>query len=68
MRNAGTEGPMVFEPAVVHAQVGDTLRMVGLIQVGEAVNRSTVTEVMKSTQGRIYSHGGRVDGLLEQVR
>lgn len=119
MRNAGTDGPMVFEPAVVQARVGDTLRfeptntghfvrslavpegatpwlseldqpwvvalgreglyfyncpphlmmgMVGLVQVGAAVNRSSATAVMKSTQGRIYSHGARVDALLEGIR
>lgn len=119
MRNAGTEGPMVFAPAFVHAQVGDTLRfepantghfvrslavpegatpwlsvldqpfvvalereglyfyncpphlmmgMVGLVQVGDAVNRSTATEVMKSTQGRIYGQGARIDALLDSIR
>jgi len=119
MLNAGTDGSMVFEPAFVHAQVGDTVRfeptstghfvrslavpdgakpwlseedqpfvvtlahpglyfyncpphlmmgMVGLIQVGEAVNRSSATAVMKSTQGRIYSHGARVDSLLALVK
>lgn len=119
MFNAGTEGPMVFEPALVHARIGDTLRfeptstghfvrslavpegatpwlsaldqpfvvslereglyfyncpphlmmgMVGLVQVGEAVNRSAATEVMKSTQGRIYGPGARIDALLEAIR
>ncbi|OYQ40908.1 hypothetical protein CHU94_07205 [Rhodoferax sp. TH121] len=119
MLNAGADGSMVFEPAFVYAQVGDTVRfeptstghfvrslavpdgakpwlseldvpfvvtlshqglyfyncpphlmmgMVGLIQVAEAVNRSTATAVMKSTQGRIYSHAARVDSLLALVR
>lgn len=119
MLNAGTDGSMVFEPAFVHAQAGDTVRfeptstghfvrslavpegakpwlseedqpfvvtlaqpglyfyncpphlmmgMVGLIQVGEAVNRTAATAVMKSTQGRIYSHGARVDSLLALVK
>lgn len=119
MLNAGTEGPMVFEPAFVHARIGDTLRfeptstghfvrslavpegstpwlsvpdqpfgvtlereglyfyncpphlmmgMVGLVQVGEAVNRAAATEVMKSTQGRIYGQGARIDALLETIR
>lgn len=119
MLNAGTDGPMVFEPAFVRAQVGDTLRfeltttghfvrslavpdgvtpwlsvldqafvvplereglyfyncpphlmmgMVGLIQVGEAVNRTNAIEVMKSTQGRIYSHGARIDTLQAHVK
>ena len=119
MLNAGTDGSMVFEPAFVHAQVGDTVRfeptstghfvrslavpegakpwlseldqpfvvtlahpglyfyncpphlmmaMVGLIQVGDAVNRSSATQVMKSTQGRIYSHAERIDSLLALVK
>lgn len=119
MLNAGTECPMVFEPAFVRARVGDTLRfeptstghfvrslavpegstpwlsvldqpfgvtlereglyfyncpphlmmgMVGLVQVGEAVNRASATEVMKATQGRIYSQGARIDALLENTR
>lgn len=122
MLNAGTDGPMVFEPAFVHAKLGDTLRfvptntghfvrslavpegatpwlspvdqvfevrlerpglyfyncpphlmmgMVGLVQVGPvdaALNRAAATEVMKATQGRMYSHGGRIDALLEPLK
>jgi len=42
--------------------------MVGLIQVGEAVNRTAATAVTKSTQGQIYSHGARVGSLLALVK
>ncbi|MGQ0709074.1 MAG: plastocyanin/azurin family copper-binding protein [Rhodoferax sp.] len=119
MRNAGTDGSMVFEPAYVHAQVGDTLRfepsntghyvrslatpalapawnspldapftvtlehpglyyymcpphlmmgMVGLVQVGDAVNHENALQAMQSSKARMYSNGQRVDALAQQVR
>lgn len=42
--------------------------MIGLIQVGEASNRDAVSEIMKSSKGRMYSNSQRVDELLGQVR
>nr|WP_315466052.1 plastocyanin/azurin family copper-binding protein [uncultured Rhodoferax sp.] len=119
MLNAGGDESMVFEPAFVQAQPGDTVRfepvnsghfvrslavpadaspwlsavdqvfvlrldheglyfyncpphlmmgMVGLIQVGQARNKSAATEVMKATKGRIYSGSARIDALLAQIR
>ncbi|MEK8026048.1 plastocyanin/azurin family copper-binding protein [Pseudaquabacterium rugosum] len=122
MLDVGTDGPMVFEPAWVQAEVGDTLRfvptssghhvrslavpegaspwlspldqpfevrlerpglyvyncpphlmmgMVGLVQVGPgaaAPNRERAIATLKATKGRIYTHGERIDALLQALK
>lgn len=59
-----TQPGLYFYNCPPHLMMG----MVGLVQVGDAVNRSQAAAVMKSTQGRIYSHGARVDSLLALVK
>lgn len=120
MLNIGSDGTtMVFEPAFVHAQAGDSVRfeptnsghyvrslttpdgvtpwnsaedqpftvtlqqpglyfyicpphlmmgMIGLIQVGEAVNKQAASDRMLAQKGRMYSNSQRIDELLGKVR
>ena len=119
MLNFGKQGPMVFEPAYVHAQVGDTVTfvptqpghysqsdvvptgqtawqskmnqpytveltqegvmlyhcpphlvmgMVGVIQVGEAVNRSDFDKTYQTLRQKISLNPDRVDAIIEQIQ
>lgn len=120
MLNIGSDGAtMVFEPAFVHAEVGDSVRfepassghylrslttpdgvtpwnstedqpftvtlqqpglyfyicpphlrmgMIGLLQVGEAVNKQAASDRMQAQKGRMYSNSQRIDELLAKVR
>lgn len=42
--------------------------MVGLVQVGNAVNLDAVRKSMQSSKGRMYSNSARIDALLAQVK
>ncbi|WP_349922115.1 plastocyanin/azurin family copper-binding protein [Aeromonas veronii] len=119
MLNQEGDETMLFLPAFVHAQVGDTVRfeptqsghyvrslatpekaeawqseldkpftltltqeglyfymcpphlmmgMVGLIQVGNPVNKAVVSKQMLANKGRMYSNSARIDSLLTQVK
>lgn len=42
--------------------------MIGLIQVGEAVNKQAASDKMQAQKGRMYSNSQRIDELLGKVR